>query len=80
MHYIGSVIGSKFGGYGSFLPAYQRSPSVFCQPKSPPKATNHSGSRSPYNTQSEVHSFDVSTDCHITFSIFHLLGNPNVGA
>ncbi|XP_020107935.1 uncharacterized protein LOC109723858 isoform X2 [Ananas comosus] len=46
-------LGSKFGGYGSFLPAYQRSPSVFCQPKSPPKATNHSGSRSPYNTQSE---------------------------
>ncbi|CAA2983175.1 Retrovirus-related Pol polyprotein from transposon TNT 1-94 [Olea europaea subsp. europaea] len=29
------LAGAKFSGYGSFLPAYQRSPSVCSQPKSP---------------------------------------------
>lgn len=28
-------LGSKFGGYGSFLPTHQRSPSVLLQPKTP---------------------------------------------
>ncbi|CAK9158792.1 unnamed protein product [Ilex paraguariensis] len=29
-------LGAKFGGYGSFLPMYQRSPSLWSHPKSPP--------------------------------------------
>ncbi|XP_073113913.1 cysteine-tryptophan domain-containing zinc finger protein 7 [Elaeis guineensis] len=41
-------LGSKFGGYGSFLPTYQRSPFILTQPKSPPKAPNTNAARSPY--------------------------------
>ncbi|KAG1338644.1 hypothetical protein COCNU_04G009500 [Cocos nucifera] len=41
-------LGSKFGGYGSFLPTYQRSPCILTQPKSPPKAPNTNSARSPY--------------------------------
>ncbi|OEL14198.1 hypothetical protein BAE44_0024782 [Dichanthelium oligosanthes] len=39
-------LGSKFGGYGSFLPTYQRSP--LPQTRSPPKAANVS-SKSPFH-------------------------------
>ncbi|XP_039136235.1 cysteine-tryptophan domain-containing zinc finger protein 7-like isoform X3 [Dioscorea cayenensis subsp. rotundata] len=46
-------LGAMFGGYGSFLPMYQRSPSVWCQPRSPPNASSHNGSRSPENTLCE---------------------------
>ncbi|KAJ0977694.1 hypothetical protein J5N97_013168 [Dioscorea zingiberensis] len=42
-------LGAMFGGYGSFLPTYQRSPSIWCQPRSPPNASSHNGSRSPDN-------------------------------
>ncbi|KAG1371227.1 hypothetical protein COCNU_16G003210 [Cocos nucifera] len=41
-------LGAKFGGYGSFLPTYQRSPSILSQPKSPSRAPNHNAARSPY--------------------------------
>ncbi|KAK1356951.1 CW-type domain-containing protein [Heracleum sosnowskyi] len=41
-------LGSKFGGYGSFLPTYQRSP-VWSHPKTPPKVQNHNASKSPNN-------------------------------
>ncbi|PSS18209.1 MORC family CW-type zinc finger protein [Actinidia chinensis var. chinensis] len=40
-------LGAKFGGYGSFLPSYQRSPSIWSQPKTPQKVQNFSSSRSP---------------------------------
>ncbi|KAM0947692.1 putative transcription factor & chromatin remodeling CW-Zn family [Dioscorea sansibarensis] len=46
-------LGAMFGGYGSFLPMYQRSPSIWCQPRSPPNASSHNGSRSPENTLCE---------------------------
>ncbi|KAL0388762.1 UNVERIFIED_CONTAM: hypothetical protein Sradi_2758000 [Sesamum radiatum] len=39
--------GAKFGGYGSFLPMYQRSPSIWSQPKSPQRVQNPNLSRSP---------------------------------
>ncbi|KAL0918586.1 hypothetical protein M5K25_010602 [Dendrobium thyrsiflorum] len=42
-------LGAKFGGYGSFLPAHQRSPSILSQPKSLVKVPNHNVSRSPCN-------------------------------
>ncbi|XP_038988706.1 cysteine-tryptophan domain-containing zinc finger protein 7-like isoform X2 [Phoenix dactylifera] len=41
-------LGAKFGGYGSFLPTYQHSPSILSQSKSPPRAPNHNAARSPY--------------------------------
>ncbi|TVU37312.1 hypothetical protein EJB05_10621 [Eragrostis curvula] len=42
-------LGSKFGGYGSFLPTYQRSP---VQARSPPRAANVT-SRSPFHQSNE---------------------------
>ncbi|XP_022842403.1 uncharacterized protein LOC111366019 [Olea europaea var. sylvestris] len=40
-------LGAKFGGYGSFLPTYQRSPAVWSQPKSPLGVQKPSTPRSP---------------------------------
>ncbi|KAH7517109.1 hypothetical protein FEM48_Zijuj09G0027500 [Ziziphus jujuba var. spinosa] len=45
-------LGAKFGGYGSFLPTYQRSP-VCSHPRTPPKVQKHSTPRSPNNLQVE---------------------------
>ncbi|CAH2063030.1 unnamed protein product [Thlaspi arvense] len=39
-------LGAKFGGYGSFLPTYQRSP-VWSFPKTPAKPQSSAGTRSP---------------------------------
>lgn len=47
------ISGAKFGGYGSFLPTYERSPTVWSHPKSPQK--NQSISRSPNNLTLEVY-------------------------
>ncbi|KAL3531438.1 hypothetical protein ACH5RR_010760 [Cinchona calisaya] len=42
-------LGSKFGGYGSFLPTYQRSP-LWSHPRTPPEVyDNHNTPRSPNN-------------------------------
>uniref|UniRef100_A0A0E0HDJ4 CW-type domain-containing protein n=1 Tax=Oryza nivara TaxID=4536 RepID=A0A0E0HDJ4_ORYNI len=42
-------LGSQYGGYGSFLPTYQRSPPALSQSGSPAVLPNHgSASRSPY--------------------------------
>ncbi|KAF0926156.1 hypothetical protein E2562_021999 [Oryza meyeriana var. granulata] len=42
-------LGSQFGGYGSFLPTYQRSSPALSQSRSPAVLPNHgSASRSPY--------------------------------
>ncbi|XP_006650076.2 cysteine-tryptophan domain-containing zinc finger protein 3-like isoform X2 [Oryza brachyantha] len=46
-------LGSKFGGYGSFLPTYQRSPPPLPQSRSPPKVANIGISRSPYRQSTE---------------------------
>lgn len=48
-----NLTGSKFGGYGSFLPSYQRSP-VWSHPKTSPKVQNHNASKSPNNLTLEV--------------------------
>eukprot|EP00257_Ricinus_communis_P005916 XP_002520661.2 uncharacterized protein LOC8287159 [Ricinus communis] len=45
-------LGAKFGGYGSFLPTYQRSP-VWSHPRTPPKNQNYNAPRSPNNSQLE---------------------------
>jgi hypothetical protein len=47
-------LGSKYGGYGSFLPTYQRSPPPLPQSRSPPKVANVGTSRSPYQQSAEV--------------------------
>uniref|UniRef100_A0A1J3EYY8 CW-type domain-containing protein n=1 Tax=Noccaea caerulescens TaxID=107243 RepID=A0A1J3EYY8_NOCCA len=39
-------LGAKFGGYGSFLPTYQRSP-IWSHPKTPAKPQSSAGTRSP---------------------------------
>ncbi|WOK96001.1 hypothetical protein Cni_G04708 [Canna indica] len=48
------TLGAKFGGYGSFLPTYQRSPSNLCQPRSPQRLPNQNVKRSPYNASVKV--------------------------
>ncbi|XP_031258978.1 uncharacterized protein LOC116117085 isoform X1 [Pistacia vera] len=45
-------LGAKFGGYGSFLPTYPRSP-VWSHPKTPPKVHYGNASKSPNNMQLE---------------------------
>ncbi|KAF5937280.1 hypothetical protein HYC85_024786 [Camellia sinensis] len=45
-------LGAKFGGYGSFLPTYQRSP-VWSRPRSPPKNHDYSTPKSPNNLHLE---------------------------
>ncbi|KAL3508072.1 hypothetical protein ACH5RR_033454 [Cinchona calisaya] len=59
-------LGAKFGGYGSFLPTYQRSPSVWSQPKSPPRVQTHTTSRSP--TCREVGRQNATTLPHASLS------------
>ncbi|KAH0459185.1 hypothetical protein IEQ34_011999 [Dendrobium chrysotoxum] len=46
-------LGAKFGGYGSFLPAYKRSPSILLQPGSPPKDPGRTVVRSPHGSSFE---------------------------
>lgn len=48
-------LGAKFGGYGSFLPTYHRSPSVLSQPKSPPRFHSHNMPGSPKHLVTEVY-------------------------
>ncbi|XP_027117031.2 cysteine-tryptophan domain-containing zinc finger protein 3-like isoform X1 [Coffea arabica] len=45
-------LGAKFGGYGSFLPTYQRSPS-WSHAKTPPEVYNHNKQIFPNNMQLE---------------------------
>ncbi|KAK9280814.1 hypothetical protein L1049_003703 [Liquidambar formosana] len=45
-------LGAKFGGYGSFLPTYQRSP-VWSHPRTPPKVQNFNTPISPNSSQLE---------------------------
>lgn len=40
-------LGAKFGGYGSFLPTHQRSPSVWSQPRTPQNVQTYGIPRSP---------------------------------
>ncbi|KAJ6319805.1 hypothetical protein OIU78_015254 [Salix suchowensis] len=46
-------LGAKFGGYGSFLPTYQRSPGL-SHPRASPKTQHRNTSRSPNNLQLEA--------------------------
>ncbi|CAN4106191.1 unnamed protein product [Withania somnifera] len=46
-------LGAKFGGYGSFLPTYQRSPSILSQPRTPQRSQNHGTPRSANHLASE---------------------------
>ncbi|MCL7039869.1 hypothetical protein MKW94_007361 [Papaver nudicaule] len=42
-------LGAKFGGYGSFLPTHQRSPSIWSHPRTPQKVQNNGTPASPNN-------------------------------
>lgn len=46
-------LGAKFGGYGSFLPTYQRSPAISSQPRTPLKVQSYIPPKSPNNPPSE---------------------------
>ncbi|GLT60863.1 hypothetical protein SLA2020_336070 [Shorea laevis] len=50
-------LGAKFGGYGSFLPTYERSPSVWSRPKTPQK--NYNAPKSPNNLPNEGASLNL---------------------
>jgi hypothetical protein len=49
-----NITGAKFGGYGSFLPTYQRSP-AWTHPRTPQKNHSQNSPRSPNNMHLEVH-------------------------
>ncbi|KAK8548721.1 hypothetical protein V6N12_061627 [Hibiscus sabdariffa] len=44
-------LGAKFGGYGSFLPTYERSPPRLSHPKTPQKNNSISGSTNSFSTE-----------------------------
>ncbi|CAI9118765.1 OLC1v1020380C3 [Oldenlandia corymbosa var. corymbosa] len=46
-------LGATYGGYGSFLPTYQRAP-IKSQPKSPQRVQIHSNARSPISLRRET--------------------------
>ncbi|KAK3038982.1 hypothetical protein RJ639_027467 [Escallonia herrerae] len=54
-------LGAKFGGYGSFLPTYQRS---WSQPKTPQRAQNDGTPRSPpsFHVEGDSHNCTVPVD------------------
>ncbi|XP_074571034.1 cysteine-tryptophan domain-containing zinc finger protein 7-like [Curcuma longa] len=60
-------LGAKFGGYGSFLPTYQRSPSILCHPRSPNKVANQNVVKSPSNMSVEVTNQNTSVTLSSSF-------------
>ncbi|KAL0916382.1 hypothetical protein M5K25_013887 [Dendrobium thyrsiflorum] len=61
-------LGAKFGGYGSFLPAYKRSPSMLFQPGSPPKDPGRTVVRCPHGSSFEGACNDSSVQINATIS------------
>ncbi|KAI0504311.1 hypothetical protein KFK09_015263 [Dendrobium nobile] len=61
-------LGAKFGGYGSFLPAYKRSPSMLFQPGSPPKDPGCTVVRSPHGSSCEGACNDSSIQINASIS------------
>ncbi|KAJ8491510.1 hypothetical protein OPV22_013231 [Ensete ventricosum] len=64
-------LGAKFGGYGSFLPTYQRSPLILSQPRSAQDVPNQTVTKSPYNPSVKVTNPNVS----VTMSSSYLKNN-----
>lgn len=48
------LTGSKFGGYGSFLPTHPRFPTIWSHSKSPGRLSNHNNPISPHTPPAEV--------------------------
>uniref|UniRef100_A0A1D1XHS9 MORC family CW-type zinc finger protein 4 n=1 Tax=Anthurium amnicola TaxID=1678845 RepID=A0A1D1XHS9_9ARAE len=61
-------LGSKFGGYGSFLPTCPRSPSIWSHSRSPERAPNHYAPMSSCNRHAEgaCHDPAVSISASVT--------------
>ncbi|GLT32470.1 hypothetical protein SLA2020_071360 [Shorea laevis] len=59
-------LGAKFGGYGSFLPTYERSPSILSHPKTVEK--NYTTPRSPNNLPLEGASQNSTAPPHATLT------------
>ncbi|CAL9133271.1 unnamed protein product [Musa textilis] len=53
-------LGAKFGGYGSFLPTYQRSPLILSQPRSAQDVPSQTVTKSPYNPSVKATNPNVS--------------------
>ncbi|XP_062211259.1 cysteine-tryptophan domain-containing zinc finger protein 3-like [Phragmites australis] len=71
------ILGSKFGGYGSFLPTYQRSSPPLPQTRSPHMAANISTSRSPYQPSAERMDQNASTAAVESISQNNSSGAPS---
>ncbi|XXG54190.1 hypothetical protein AAC387_Pa03g2137 [Persea americana] len=61
-------LGAKFGGYGSFLPTYQRSPAISSQPRTPLKVQSYIPPKSPNNPPSEDTNQDLKIPPHPSHS------------
>ncbi|KAF5944446.1 hypothetical protein HYC85_018523 [Camellia sinensis] len=70
------LTGTKFGGYGSFLPTYQRSP-VWSRPRSPPKNHNYSTPKSPNNLHLKGSCHNSVVPCSASLSVRHGLSSTN---
>ncbi|XP_057959592.1 cysteine-tryptophan domain-containing zinc finger protein 7-like [Malania oleifera] len=64
-------LGAKFGGYGSFLPTYQRSPPIWSHPKSPERFQNHSEPKSLDNLPMEGASQNRTAPSSAPVSVSH---------
>ncbi|XP_028093595.1 uncharacterized protein LOC114293683 [Camellia sinensis] len=69
-------LGAKFGGYGSFLPAYQRPP-VWSRPKTPLKVHNCNTPRSPNNLHLEGGRHNSVVPSSASLSARHGLSSTN---
>ncbi|XP_052205360.1 cysteine-tryptophan domain-containing zinc finger protein 7 isoform X2 [Diospyros lotus] len=63
-------LGAKFGGYGSFLPTYQRSP-VWSRARSPPKVPNSNPPRSPNKLHLEADHLSSVVPSSASLSVRH---------
>ncbi|XP_020703383.2 uncharacterized protein LOC110114743 isoform X2 [Dendrobium catenatum] len=74
-------LGAKFGGYGSFLPAYKRSPSMLFQPGSPPKDPGGTVVRSLHGSSFEgaCNDSSIQTDASISKKSSTSIKNLDLG-
>ncbi|KAM7521506.1 hypothetical protein LguiA_011408 [Lonicera macranthoides] len=64
-------LGAKFGGYGSFLPTYQRSP-PWSHQRTPPKICKHLTPRSPHNLHLEGGHHSSAVASTVSLSAIHV--------
>ncbi|XP_058076583.1 cysteine-tryptophan domain-containing zinc finger protein 7 isoform X2 [Magnolia sinica] len=70
-------LGAKFGGYGSFLPTCQRSPSIWSHPRTEQKVQTHTAPKSPNNLPLEGARQNPAIPSSASHSIRHLPTSAN---